>query len=186
MKNWSCLVFAPNRPERKEAGVQRKFKNFWKIEAWRLILLKLDKLKQLIKCYERWSFWNFLPNRSFGGEVDAKTLLKRVLTAIQFLHWILIKLSGMVCDNDEWRYINFQGHWVIRTVKGARRTLRANLKQPMWKISFGLSLRRSFDSISLKLDRMVGTMEKCRCIVFELNRPNEGWRKRRGHANSRI
>jgi len=42
----------------------------------------------------------------------------------------------------------------------------------MWKISFGLDLRCSSDSSSLKFDKMADTMENWRCIVFGLNRLN--------------
>jgi len=46
----------------------------------------------------------------------------------------------------------------------------------MSKISFGLSLGLSFDSISLKLlnlDKLVDNIEKWRCIVFGPDHPKE-------------
>jgi len=43
----------------------------------------------------------------------------------------------------------------------------------MWKIFFGLDSRRSFDSISLELEKMVGTIENWNCIIVRLNWLNE-------------
>ena len=45
----------------------------------------------------------------------------------------------------------------------------------MWKISFELGSERSLNSISFRLDRMVGTMESWSSTVFGLNQPNEEW-----------
>ena len=47
-----------------------------------------------------------------------------------------------------------------------------------------LDLERSFDSISLKLGRMVVSVENWSCIIFGSIQPDEGGA--RGSANSRI
>ena len=44
----------------------------------------------------------------------------------------------------------------------------------MYKISFAFDTGRSFDCISLKLDRVVVCIEYWCCIVFGSIRPNEG------------
>jgi len=56
----------------------------------------------------------------------------------------------------------------------------------MSKISYGLNLGRSFDSISLKFDRLVGSMKNWSCIVFEPNRSKKGEGVMGHHVNSRI
>ena len=54
----------------------------------------------------------------------------------------------------------------------------------MWQISFKHGLRHGFNSISLKLDIMIGTTESWDCIVSGPNRlHDEG---ARGQANFRI
>jgi len=55
----------------------------------------------------------------------------------------------------------------------------------MSSLLFRLSLRRSFDSISLKLDRLVGTIRNWSRIVSGPNRPIRG-RGAGGHANART
>jgi len=93
----------------------------------------------------------------------------------------LTKLSGMVCENHD-----FQTHRAFRTVKEARNVPRkrywGNLKQLMWKISFRVSLRCSFDSISL--DRIVGTLENWSCHWTKL--PEWERDEDKGEANFRI
>ena len=46
--------------------------------------------------------------------------------------------------------------------------------------SYGSDLGRNFDSISLKLDRMMDTMKNLTCILFGPNRPNENGAVTRG------
>jgi len=42
-----------------------------------------------------------------------------------------------------------------------------NIELLMWKICFGLDLRNIFDSISSKLDRMLGAVENSSCMFLE-------------------
>ena len=44
----------------------------------------------------------------------------------------------------------------------------------MRKISFAFDLGRTFDSIPLKRDRMVGNIQNGSCRVLEPNQPNKG------------
>jgi len=58
----------------------------------------------------------------------------------------------------------------------------------MWKIFVELDLERAFDSISLKLDRMVGNMENLNKLYRFSTKPSElgGGEEDKGHANTRI
>jgi len=68
-------------------------------------------MKRSMNLYERYGIFEiFEPMGAFEGEIGAKTLLEMGLCSIliQFLHWILIKLSRKVENHDEWSYINFK------------------------------------------------------------------------------
>ena len=134
------------------------------MKAWLLILLKLDKF---MLYYEKIMFPQFLTKSVLLKGVRGQNPPQKGFHCIfnRFLHWVLKRLDGLVYDDEDWCHIKFQGHWVASIVKGVRNIPRKRywvyLKQYLCgKICSGLDLRRSFDSISLKLERMVSTMEE--------------------------
>ena len=82
-------------------------------------------------------------------------------------------------DHDD----KFQANRIIRRTRGARNAPRKRYRAKyMWIL--GICFKRSFESISLKLDGMVGTMKNWNSTVFGSNLLNE--EGARGHAISRI
>jgi len=58
--------------------------------------------------YERWALEIFDQVSTFWVEGNRDQNSYRFLN--EFLHWIWIELSGMVCDNNESNHINFEDH----------------------------------------------------------------------------
>ena len=88
----------------------RKFKNFWKMKTWLLILLKLNKL---IIWYENRVFEILDLIGGFGRELRASQEPKSFSTEFsqrfqRSLHWISMR-HGTRWDHDECSNINFLG-----------------------------------------------------------------------------
>ena len=157
-------VFGSNQPNEGGSYGSRKFQ-------WVPIFQKHD---QLVNNFDKYNVLSTFESIGSPGERELRTKTFRRtgfhFIFIKFLNWILMKLSWAMWYYEKSSSINFQVDWSIGRMIGTRKAPRkrywASLKKMRVKGCFRTGLGRSFNSITFKLYRMVGTVTK---VVFNSN-----------------
>jgi len=123
----------------------REFKNFWKMKTWPPIFLKFDRS---ITCCRKWCFPNFWLRWGIWEELGAITLLKIGFDSIfkKFFHCILVILSKILWNRNEWSCNNFQCSWTIKKVmrEGEERMKKHSQKPILEKRIWSKCLMKNF------------------------------------------